>query len=58
MAKNCLKQRSKILAKYAKNLPLKQDRIQIKFDYPEAGWLPVHFHRNGKNMNYRILLHL
>lgn len=52
MPKNWLKLRSEILTKYAEALPTKQDRIQITFEYPDAGWMPVHFHKNGMDMGF------
>ncbi len=52
MSKNWLKQRSEILAKYAQSLPTKQDRIQFSFEYPDYGWMPVHFHKNGIDMGF------
>lgn len=54
MSKNWLKQRSEILAKYAEALPTKQARIQITFEYPDAGWMPVHFHKNGADMGFIV----
>ena len=50
MRKNWLKQRSEILARYAESLPSEQDRITITFDYPDYGWMPVHFYKNGQAM--------
>lgn len=52
MANTWLKQKSGILLKYASNLPTKLDRVSIKFDYPEVGWLPVHFIKNGVEMGH------
>lgn len=37
MSNNWLKQRSEIMAKYAEALPIKQDRIQITFEYSDCG---------------------
>ena len=52
MTNNWLKQRSEILAKYADCLPIKQDRICMIFSYPEYGWMPLHFHKNGEDMGF------
>lgn len=49
---NWLKQRSEIMAKYAEALPIEKDRIQITFEYPKWGWMPVHFHKNGEDMGF------
>lgn len=46
MAKNWLKQRSEILAKYAEALPVTHDNVQISFDAPKWGWMSVHFMKN------------
>lgn len=54
MNNNWLKQRSEIIAKYAESLPTKQDRISITFDYPDAGWMPVRFHKNGDYMGFLV----
>lgn len=50
MQNNWLKERSEIMAKYAEAFPTKQDRIKITFDYPDAGWMPVHFFKNEEEM--------
>lgn len=52
MAKNWLKQRSEILSKYAEVLPSKVDSVKISFEYPDYGWMPVHFHKNGEDMGF------
>lgn len=55
MANNWLRQRSEMLAKYADGLPMKQDRIRITFNYPDSGWMPLHFHKNGEDMGFFVL---
>lgn len=52
MQNKWLKQRSEIMAKYAESLPQSSDTIELKFDYPEYGWLPVHFIKNGQDMGF------
>lgn len=41
-----LLEKAEILNKYAQKLPHKLDRIKLKFDYPECGWLHVHVLKN------------
>ena len=47
-----LRGRSEILGRYAQGLPDGQDRIQVAFDGPDYGWMPVHFIKNGVDMGF------
>ena len=45
---NWLIERSKLLAKYAENVPRKFDKVELQLDYPDCGWLDMHFKVNGE----------
>lgn len=45
---NWLNERSKLFAKYAKNMPRKFDKVELQLDYPDCGWLDMHFKVNGE----------
>ena len=49
---NWLRQRSEIMAKYATSLPTTLDRVKLTFDFPEYGWMPVHFFKNEQEMGF------
>ena len=36
-------ERSKLYAKYAEQLPCKADKLELQLDYPDCGWLRMHF---------------
>lgn len=40
------------MGRYAQELPDGQDRIQVSFDGPDYGWMPVHFIKNGVDMGF------
>ena len=44
---NWLNERSKLFAKYAENMPRKFDKVELQLDYPDCGWLDMHFKVNG-----------
>ena len=43
-----LTERSKLYAKYAENMPRKFDKVELQLDYPECGWIDMHFKVNGE----------
>lgn len=45
---NWLSERSKLFAKYAENMPRKFDKVELQLDYPDCGWLDMHFKVNGE----------
>ena len=45
---NWLYERSKLFAKYAENMPRKFDKVELQLDYPDCGWLDMHFKVNGE----------
>ena len=45
---NWLIERSKLFAKYAENMPRKFDKVELQLDYPDCGWLDIHFKVNGE----------
>ena len=45
-----LQERANILAKYAQGLPHALDRIKLRFDYPEFGWIDVHVLKNDEEV--------
>ena len=45
---NWLNERSKLFAKYAENMPRKFDKVELQLDYPDCGWLDMHFMVNGE----------
>ena len=45
---NWLNERSKLFAKYAENMPRKFDKVELQLDYPDCGWLYMHFKVNGE----------
>lgn len=45
---NWLNERSKLFAKYAENMPRKFDKVELQLDYPDCGWLDIHFKVNGE----------
>lgn len=45
---NWLNERSKLFAKYADNMPRKFDKVELQLDYPDCGWLDMHFKVNGE----------
>ena len=47
---NWLIERSKLFAKYAENMPRKFDKVELQLDYPDCGWLDIHFKVNGEEM--------
>ena len=48
MDNNLLLERSKVFAKYAEHIPRKADKIELKLDYPDCGWIDMHFKVNGE----------
>ena len=44
---NWLNERSKLFAKYAESMPRKFDKIELKLDHPDCGWIDMHFNVNG-----------
>ena len=46
MNSSWLKKRGEIILKYATSLSQKLDKVKITFDYPDCGWMPMHFHKN------------
>ena len=45
---NWLIERSKLFSKYAENMPRKFDKVKLQLDYPDCGWLYMHFKVNGE----------
>lgn len=45
---NLLLERSKLFAGYAENMPCKADKLELQLDYPDCGWLNMHFIVNGE----------
>jgi hypothetical protein len=43
MNNNLLLARSKLFAKYAEKMPSKADKLELQLDYPDCGWLKMHF---------------
>lgn len=43
-----LHERSRLFEKYATEMPLTVDNVEIKLDYPEAGWIDMHILVNGE----------
>lgn len=48
MANELLLERSKLFAKYAEKMPKKFDKVDLQLDYPEFGWIDIHFKLNGE----------
>ena len=48
MANNLLLERSKLFAKYAESMPQKADKLDLQLDYPDCGWIDMHFKVNGE----------
>ena len=46
MANNLLLERSKLFAKYAESIPNKADKLELQLDYPDYGWIDMHFKVN------------
>lgn len=44
---NWLKERSKLFARYAEDMPRKFDKVELQLDYPDCGWIDMHFKING-----------
>ena len=45
---NWLYERSRILAKYTDKYPSKRDNVQLRFDYPDCGWINMHVLVDGE----------
>ena len=45
---NWLIERSKLFAKYAEHMPRKFDKVELQLDYPDCGWLDMHFKVNDE----------
>ena len=43
MNNNLLLARSKLFAQYAEKMPSKADKLELQLDYPDCGWLKMHF---------------
>lgn len=43
-----LLERSKLLARYAEGIPRKFDKVELQLDYPDCGWIDMHFKVNGE----------
>ena len=43
-----LHERSRLFAKYAAKMSLTIDNVEIKLDYPDAGWIDMHILVNGE----------
>ena len=43
-----LHERSMLFEKYAVNMPTRADRIDLQLDYPDCGWIDMHFYVNGE----------
>jgi len=43
MNNNWLLERSKLYAKYAEKMPSMTDKLELQLDYPDCGWLKMHF---------------
>lgn len=41
-------ERSKLYAKYGEKLPRKTDTVELQLDYPDCGWIDMHFKVNGE----------
>ena len=48
MNNNLLLARSKLFAKYAEEMPSKADKLELQLDYPDCGWLKMHFMVNDE----------
>lgn len=48
LTNNVLLERSKLFARYAENMPSKPDILELQLDYPDCGWLYMHFIVNGE----------
>lgn len=48
LTNNVLLERSKLFARYAENMPSKTDKLELQLDYPDCGWLYMHFIVNGE----------
>ena len=48
MANNLLLERSKLFAKYAESMPDKADKLELQLDYPDCGWIDMHFKVNDE----------
>ena len=43
-----LHERSMLFEKYAVNMPERADKIDLTLDYPDCGWIDMHFYVNGE----------
>lgn len=43
-----LHERSMLFEKYATEMPLSVDSVEIMLDYPNAGWIDMHIFVNGE----------
>ena len=41
-------EKSKLYAKYGEKLPRRTDAIELQLDYPDCGWIDMHFKVNGE----------
>ena len=41
-------ERSRLYAKYGEKLPRRTDTIELQMDYPDCGWIDMHFKVNGE----------
>lgn len=41
-------ERSRLYAKYGEKLPRRIDTIELQLDYPDCGWIDMHFKVNGE----------
>lgn len=47
-----LHERSRLFEKYATEMPLTVDSVEIKLDYPDAGWINMHIFVNGEEKEF------
>ena len=50
MANKWLTARANVLTKFANEPPKAVDKITLNIDYPDAGWIDMHFNVNGKEV--------
>ena len=43
-----LLERSKLFAKYSESFPHNTDKVKLQLDYPDCGWIDMHFMVNGE----------
>jgi hypothetical protein len=55
MTSNWLRKHGELLLKYSEHLPDKEDTIRITFDYPDCGWMPMRFLKNGIDKGFIVL---